>query len=236
MLGLIMRADVGVVLAGSSWGLVALIGFLMALLGLGLIFSWPLMWSAIASEGSDAFDAVSRAFAYVFQRPVQYLAYAVLSLLLGVLGWLIVALFCGGVVLFAEWGVSWGAGAQRLNEIRVAWATPGDTTSSLLWLGGGLIHFFDACVQSILTAFSYSYFWVSVTGIYLLLRRDADQTEIDDVFLEEESQTAYGLPSLPPDEAGVPGVADQDSGPPEPTPADDDSSTDDSSTDGGSTP
>ena len=79
-------------------------------------------------------------------------------------------------------------------------------------------------MQSILTAFSYSYFWVSMAGVYLLLRRDADQTEVDDIFLEEENQTAYGLPSLPPDEAGVPGVADQDSAPPKPPPAADDSS------------
>ena len=60
------------------------------------------------------------------------------------------------------------------------------------------------------TALSHGYFWVAVAGIYLLLRRDADQTETDDVYLEDESETPYGLPELPPDEAGVPGVSDED--------------------------
>ena len=139
LLGLIMRANLGVVLAGLGWGFVALTGFLMALFGVGLLFSWPLMWSTIASEGSDAFDAVSRAFAYVFQRPLHYLAYAALSSLLGVLGWIVVALFCESVLLFAEWGICWGAGAQRLIDIKAAWAAPSDTTPDLLWLGAGLI-------------------------------------------------------------------------------------------------
>jgi hypothetical protein len=43
------------------------------LISIGTIFGWPLMFAAISAEGSDAFDAVSRGFSYVYQRPVQFI-------------------------------------------------------------------------------------------------------------------------------------------------------------------
>ena len=79
LLGLMMRLNLGVAIAGLGWVLVALFGLVMAVFGIGLLFGWPLMWSTIATEGSDAFDAVSRSYAYTFQRPLHYLAYAVLA-------------------------------------------------------------------------------------------------------------------------------------------------------------
>lgn len=213
LLGLMMRLNLGVAIAGLGWVLVALFGLVMAVFGIGLLFGWPLMWSTIATEGSDAFDAVSRSYAYTFQRPLHYLAYAVLAGVLGVLGWLLVALFCETVLRFIDWGICWGTGVERFEQIRgltTALAEPKESTPSLLWFGSELIRFFNACVRSLTTAFSHGYFWVAVAGIYLLLRRDADQTETDDVYLEDESETPYGLPELPPDEAGVPGVSDED--------------------------
>jgi hypothetical protein len=67
-----------------------------------------------------------------------------------------------------------------------------------LWIG---------LVRTIATAFTYSYFWTAVTAIYLLLRHDIDQTELDEVHLTPQDET-YGLPPLAVDEAGVPSVAD----------------------------
>jgi hypothetical protein len=55
--------------------------------------------------------------------------------------------------------------------------------------------------------FLYSYFWTASTCIYLLLRRDADATEMDEVFLEEEQEEAtFGLPPIETDQAGAPVV------------------------------
>ncbi len=210
ILGWIMRINLGVAIAGLGWALVALIGLLMALFGVGLLFGWPLMWSTIASEGSDSFDAFSRAYSYPFQRPLHYLAYAALTLVLGLLGWVLVALFCDAIVGFAHWAVSWGAGSERMREVAAAVSQPTEATNGLLWFGAKLIAFFDTVVRSLLVAFQYSFLWVAAVGIYLLLRQDTDQTEIDDIYFEDESATPYGLPVLPPDEAGVPGVDDQE--------------------------
>src|SRR5260370_40720578 len=40
----------------------------------------------------------------------------------------------------------------------------------------------------LILGFGYSYFWTAGTIIYLLMRRKVDDTEIDEVYLEEEDQ------------------------------------------------
>ncbi len=60
VLGLLVRWNFGVLLAGVLWPLALLGGLVMALLLLGLAFGWPLMWATISTEGTDSFDALSR--------------------------------------------------------------------------------------------------------------------------------------------------------------------------------
>ena len=62
-----------------------------ALIALGLTLGWPLMFAAISVEGSDGFDAVSRAFSYVYQRPVQFVFYHVVNGTLYAVGLIAVA-------------------------------------------------------------------------------------------------------------------------------------------------
>jgi hypothetical protein len=208
LLGLLMRLELGVLLAGILWAAIAVIGFVMALFGIGLLFGWPLMWSTISTEGTDAFDAISRSYAYTFQRPLHYALYAVFATLLGGLGWIVVGFFCDVTIRFADWAIAWGAGPDRFSGIPLALSD--QAASGTFWAGAKLIGFFTTCVRAFLTAFAAGYFWVAAGAVYLLLRRDADQTEIDDIFLEEED-LEFGLPTLEVDEAGVPGVTDVDS-------------------------
>ena len=62
------------------------------LIMIGFIFGWPLMFAAISAEGSDAFDAVSRGFSYVYQRPVQFVFYHLCNLVIYTIG-IIIAYF-----------------------------------------------------------------------------------------------------------------------------------------------
>ena len=82
---------IGEVIAGVLWPLALAGGVLMAMLLLGLLFGWPLMWATISAEGTDSFDALSRCYAYVFQRPLHYLFYAAVAAVIGYLGWLVVS-------------------------------------------------------------------------------------------------------------------------------------------------
>jgi hypothetical protein len=56
--------------------------------------------------------------------------------------------------------------------------------------------------------FSYSYFWSSSTIIYLLMRRKVDDTDLDEVYLEdEETEEAYSSSAMPPVTATPPSAA-----------------------------
>ena len=213
---LLMRLDFGVLLAGLAWPLALLAGFLMTLLLLGLLFGWPLMTCTISVEGTDPFDALARAYAYVFQRPLQFLFYGLVAALFGALGYALVLLFTETMIYLAFWGASWGAGSARIDEIAAVMNGAPVLPSSdplegprepgrLFWLGAGLLNLSVGLVRSVATAFSYSFFWCLATALYLLLRHDVDQTEFDEVYLEDADEP-YGLPPLKPDRHGVPTV------------------------------
>jgi hypothetical protein len=201
LLGLIARADIGALLVGLLWPLALLAGLLMALLLLGLFFGWPLMWGTVSVEGNDAFDALSRSYAYVYQRPLNYLFYGLVAAVLGTLGFFLVQFFAEGVISLTQWGAKWGGGNARIDTLNALAIASGPGYYAVL-----LFAFWNASVRLIAASFAISYLWSASTAIYLLLRRDVDAAEMDEVQLEQEEK--FGLPPLETDARGVPDAAD----------------------------
>jgi hypothetical protein len=194
-LGLLARGDVGLLIAGILWVAALFGGMLIVILLLGLLFGWPLMWGAIsAEERGDVFEAFSRSYSYTFQRPLHYLFYAALATFYGALAWLLVYHFSEGVIRFTEWAAAWGAGPQRWAEIVRLRDDPSlgggmvMAAALLMGLGTGL-------VRTIAAGLVYSLFWCLAAAAYLLLRRDVDQTELDEVFADSQTRR-YQLPAV----------------------------------------
>jgi hypothetical protein len=218
LLGLLMRANWLLPLAGLAWPLALLAGFFLTIVLVGLMAGWPLLAPTISTEATDAFDALSRSYAYVYQRPLHLLFYFFLATLLGILGALLVDFFATLVVSMAEWGVAWGAGTGRLYElvgskpIDAGDAEPGPLAA----LGTMLIGFFDDCVDAVRVGYRFGFFWTASTAAYLLLRRHVDATEMDEVALDDEEDELEGLGPL-----GAPPTHEPEpSGPSEPTAVD----------------
>jgi len=199
LVGLLLRTEITGWLAALVWPFLLLDGFLMALLLTGLLFGWPLMWANISVEGVDSFDAVGRAYNYVFQRPLQYLFYALVATGLGALGWLFVWNFVAAVVGLTYGAAAWGAGSARMETLLGQSTGLGAIGTFSAWL----ITFWAQCLKLLGVGFLYSFFWTSSTAIYYLLRRDADATEMDEVCPEEEEQPA---PAVAPSPAPTPGT------------------------------
>jgi hypothetical protein len=203
VLGWIMRAGVGLFLGGLLWPLALAAGLLMALLLLGVLFGWPLMWATISVEGTDSFDALSRSYAYVFQRPLRYLFYISVATIIGWLGWVLVQNFAAGVVWMAYWAAGWGCGMDQLKLIQ----TGGEELGTIGGAGAVLVRFWAGCVKLLAVGYLFSYFWTAAVAIYFQLRRDVDATEMDEVFLDaDQSEPAAGLPEVTTDNAGAPTV------------------------------
>ncbi len=183
LVGILLRTEITGWMAAIVWPLLMILGWLMALLLLGLLFGWPLMWANISVEGIDSFDAVGRAYNYVFQRPLHYLFYVVVASVLGALGWLLVWNVVAAIVALTYGAAGWGAGPVRMDAI-VGRASELGTLGSF---AAGLIAFWVQALKLLGAGFLFSYFWTASTAIYYLLRHDADATEMDEVCPEEES-------------------------------------------------
>jgi hypothetical protein len=207
--GLLLHSGITLLVAGLLWFLALFGGLILAVLLIPLLFGWPLMWATISTEGTDSFDAFSRSYSYTYQRPLHYLLYALLAAVLGVLAWIVVAIFATAVIQLSLWAVGWGSGAEALSK---AWPfAPGHSTADLNkagQFGVWFIAFWVNLVWTLAVAFLFSYFWSATTAIYFLLRRQVDAAELDEVYLPEDDQP-YGLPPLRSDAAGVPAVGDE---------------------------
>ncbi|HEX8199100.1 MAG TPA: hypothetical protein VF590_01335 [Isosphaeraceae bacterium] len=178
LLGLLYRipGPVGATIAGILAFLPLMAGLVMALILLGLAVGWPLMIATIAAEGEDTFDALSRSYSYVYQRPARFAAYAALAWVLGALGLLVVGVFARAILALAAWGLSLGAPGARLLDLWQPRFVPLGRTAPAIahaaWLD---------LVVLLARGWAYSYFWTAAAHIYLLLRHDVDGTPWHDL-------------------------------------------------------
>ncbi len=210
--GLLLRDDWGTCVAGLAWPVVLLFGAGMALLAVGLLFGWPLMWASISTDGNDGFGAIGNAFSYVFQRPLHYLFYALVAAILGTAGWLLLSNMVAAVLSLTYWAAGIGCGSQRLATVIAGT----DGLSAWGQAGAVFIHFWGDLLRCLTAGFLGSFFWTASTAIYCLLRRHVDGAELDELHREEEEQEqGMGLPPLPTETSSAAAAT------PEPTPGSD---------------
>lgn len=198
-LGLPVRLapGLGSILAGLAWILVALAGLGAAWLLVGLLFGWPLMWPTVSAErDGDPFEAFSRSYSYVYGKPLHYFFYVVIAAAFGALCWAAVEIAARIVLEFGFWALAWGGGGENVERIRAAALTfaaggvvpTGDNRA--LGVGVTLIGVVVALIQALATAFRFTYFFSAASAIYLLLRQDVDEKEMDEVYLEPEREVS----------------------------------------------
>jgi hypothetical protein len=267
-----------VLIAGLLWPLVILFGLIMAVVLVGLV-GWPLMYSTVAAEGSDSFDALSRSYSYVYQAPWQYLWYGFLAIIYGIVVVFFVGFMGSLTVYLGKWAVSqaplaktmdrepdylfvWAprsfhwrdllleggpavytqqdvrtAGSKLLQRekeldkqlaagkisleanrkrkaeekkelaaIRPGEVKPDYLESMTVWnkIGAGMVTFWLYLIFLLVIGFAYSYFWSASAIIYLLMRRKVDDTELDEVHLEDEDLEEPYTPPAPAGQAPVP--------------------------------
>lgn len=232
LLGVLMMSDWGFALVGTLWILVLALSCLMVLIVVGWFFSWPLMIASISAENQNALDAMTRGFSYLYQRPISFAFYVSLTVLLGGVTWLVVSQMASGVVHLGYWSTAWtigSANSDRLEEIRT-WipanqvpSTTGDAVrtfpaqgtgagvaieppmTTAFWWGQRTTFFWNGLISSIAVAFLYGHFWCMAAAVYLLMRYEVDDTEMDEVFLTHEGHV-YELPPLKSNEHGIPQI------------------------------
>ena len=131
---------------------------------------------------------------------------------------LVIENFAAGVVWLTYWAAAPSGGAARIEQLLTGSPAPAGVAKA----GANLIQFWTGCVKLLAVAYLFSYFWSAASGIYLLLRRDVDGAELNEVFLDaDEDEQQFELPTIRTDAAGAPEVADRPT-PPQPPAAETD--------------
>ena len=220
----------GELAAGIFYPLALLGSFALAVVVLATVLGFHLMWPTIAVEGSDGFDALSRACSYVGSRIWHVGFYSFVLLLYGgvsfvflrVLAVLTLKLshkFTGaGMNLFSSAKSDW------IDKLNAMWSMPAWADLSLLpnasttplWgsfrnspldatesVGAFLIALWVFLIVGLLAAFVVSFFFCGSTQMYFLLRRDVDATDWEEVYYEE-TEEELPVPEMPGPSIGSP--------------------------------
>jgi len=189
ILGLLMRTDIGLALAGAVWPLVLIGAIVLSILAVGLLAGWPLMVAAVGVERGDSFQAISTAFSYLYQRPLHYAFYALIALLVALPALAAAGVFADATGTLAMWAASFGMGHDRTAAVMEGVGAVGAAAASAPW-GARAIGFWMQGLRWLLASFGWGYFWAIATAAYLLLRHDVDGTECDEVVLDEPAAAA----------------------------------------------
>lgn len=219
---------VGELLTGVLYFLALLGGLVLALIVLAVVLGFHLMWPTIAAEGSDGFDAMSRAFSYVGSRIWHVGFYSLVLLVYGAFSFVLVRLVALlGLKLahgFTGWGMNLVSSAELsgAGKLEALWSMPAwadltllpSTQGPPLWgslfngpldatesIAAALLSFWVFLVVGLVAAFAVSYFFCGSTQMYFLLRRDIDATDYDEVYYEEPAE------ELPPTTEPAPAAA-----------------------------
>jgi hypothetical protein len=162
--GLVMSVPWVGVVAAVVFGLVLFVAAAAVLLMIGYALGLVLIAPAIACEGTDAIDAMQRAYARALGRPFRLLLYMLIAAGIGIVAIGAVSLFVDGLRGFVVEVV----GSDLVNgDGRVA-------SVLALWLN---------LLGLLAAAYALSYFHTASTAVYLILRQVADRQDIADLWM-----------------------------------------------------
>jgi hypothetical protein len=219
---LVMIPWLGDMIGALTFPLALLAGLLMGVLLL-VYAGWPIMYPAVSAEAGDAFDAISRSMSYMYQRPWHYVFYWAVTLVYGVLVLFFVVTFTSFFVYLTGWALNlawrpwWRSGDVDVIRALFIYApesygwrqmlapgmeSPAEVAAKMAvvprvaaWILGFWLHL----VFLGMLGFTYSLFWSASTIIYFLLRKNVDETDLDEVYLEEEQDDLFPRPVTPPE-------------------------------------
>ncbi|MFC1738019.1 hypothetical protein ACFL1G_03100 [Planctomycetota bacterium] len=215
LLGLIGNIPrVGELLMGIFMLLALFAGVLIAIVLIGAVAGFNLMYPAIAYDGSDCFDAISRAFSFIYSKPWRMGFYAVVAGVYGAICYAFVRFFAFLVLWVVHWTLELGifveAGGKNVSKLSAMWPAPQfanllrstnlEPANGAEAVAAFLFYIVLLAVIALLAAFIMSFFFSANTIIYALMRKMVDGTSLDDIYILPEPKEAETTETTPADE------------------------------------
>ncbi|MHC4182329.1 MAG: hypothetical protein ACYSR0_03155 [Planctomycetota bacterium] len=182
---------IGEIAVAIGFPLAIISGFLIIFIGIIGIIGFFLMFPAISAEGSDAFDAMSRAYSYVISKPKHFISLFLGIIICGTIFAFFISLVACLVMQISFYTVGFGMG-QKFESIRAVISGGKTTMASLDLLSmkftALMLMVYMALVKVAVGSLVVGFAGSASTIAYFLLRKDVDGTDINDVYIEEQEQ------------------------------------------------
>lgn len=187
---------VGELIVGIFVPLALIAGALIAVFSIGTVAGFNLMFPAIAYDGSDCFDAISRSFSYVYSKPWRMGFYTAVAAVYGAICYLFARLFIFLSLWVTNWFLKRGVWADNstseVNKLAAIWPTPTFTGlrgaagwATVNWsesFAAFLIYLVLLIAVGLLVSFVISFYFSANTIIYALMRNKVDNTALHDIY------------------------------------------------------
>jgi len=185
----------GELIIGISMPLALIAGALITVVLIGMFAGFNLMFPAIAYDGSDCFDSISRSFSYVYAKPWRMGFYTTIAAVYGAISYTFVRFFAFILLfathLFLELGV-WVENSKDVSKLIAIWPKlkftklisykDVVTTNWTESVGAFLIYLFLLAVLGLVVSFIISFYFSANTIIYSLMRYKVDNTALEDMY------------------------------------------------------
>jgi hypothetical protein len=194
LIGNVPRA--GELIMGIFMLLALIAGALIAIVLIGTVAGFNLMFPAIAYDGSDCFDAFSRSLSYVYSKPWRMVFYTIIAVVYGAICYIFVRFFAFLLLLTARGFLGLGIwvdnSSKQVDKLTAIWPEPSfmglrgaPTWATVNWsesLAAFLVYLALLVVVGLLVSFVISFYFSASTIIYALMRNRVDNTALEDVY------------------------------------------------------
>ncbi len=197
----------GELIVALGMPLALIFGALIAVILIGAVVGFGLMFPAVAYDGSDCFDSISRSFSYVYAQPARMAFYSVIAAVYGAICYIVIRFFVFLMLwvtrCFLRLGIWTDSNTEGVNKLTAIWpkpelmdllGSPGPVPANWteLW-ASRLVYLFVLIVIGLMVSFIISFYFSANTIIYSLMRKRVDNTALNDVcthFDEAEIETS----------------------------------------------
>jgi hypothetical protein len=167
------------VIGGVLFGLFLLAALVATVVIIAYALGALMLTPAVMVEGTDGFDAVSRVYEFVFNRPVRLVLYLVVVLVQGIVALFVASLLAALVLLVARAaGGAWVGDRGEAATMGLAAEDAGVTWDTAAWF----VRLWIAIPLALVTGYLFSYFYCAGTMLYLALRRVNDGQDMREVW------------------------------------------------------
>lgn len=170
--------------------LALLLAVLITIVIIGTVAGFSLMFPALAFDGLDCFDSISRSFNYVYSKPWRMALYTAIAAFYGAICYLFVRFFAFLVLLATRFSLGIGLFDKGDAKFESIWPKPAFTNlapssleslSGTQLVAGWIIHIFIFLILGLIVAFIISFYFSANSIIYSLLRKKVDNAPLDEI-------------------------------------------------------